>query len=314
MSDLTAPFPWYGGKRRAAGLVWERFGDVSNYLEPFFGGGAVLLGRPEQHHHPRRETVNDADGLIANFWRALAAAPEEVARHADWPVSELDLHARHRWLVEQRRCLVERLEADPDAFDARVAGWWVWGISQWVGGAWCRPTETTPWRQRPHISGGHDGNGIHRPPRRRPNIAGYQDGRGCAQGAPPHGNLESWFSVLSDRLRRVRVLCGDWTRCVSDVALGTGQRVLTGVFLDPPYAHDRRATNIYSVDDATLSDDCRAWCVRYGVHAQLRIALCGVDDEHDELLRHGWGAICWSGRERIWFSPGCLGGMQGVLL
>jgi hypothetical protein len=53
---LRAPFPWFGGKARVAGLVWERFGDVRNYVEPFFGGGAVLLGRPSA---PRIETVND---------------------------------------------------------------------------------------------------------------------------------------------------------------------------------------------------------------------------------------------------------------
>ena len=26
--DLRAPFPWFGGKRRIADLVWSRFGDV----------------------------------------------------------------------------------------------------------------------------------------------------------------------------------------------------------------------------------------------------------------------------------------------
>ena len=44
MTDLRAPFPWFGGKSRVAPLVWDRFGDVPNYVEPFFGSGAVLLG------------------------------------------------------------------------------------------------------------------------------------------------------------------------------------------------------------------------------------------------------------------------------
>ena len=42
---LKAPFPWFGGKSRAAHLVWERFGNVRAYVEPFFGSGAVLLRR-----------------------------------------------------------------------------------------------------------------------------------------------------------------------------------------------------------------------------------------------------------------------------
>ena len=88
--SLKAPFPWFGGKSRVADVVWQRFGNVQNYVEPFFGSGAVLLGRPQPFDGV--ETVNDKDGFVANFWRALQAAPDEVARHADWPVNENDLH------------------------------------------------------------------------------------------------------------------------------------------------------------------------------------------------------------------------------
>src|SRR3990167_2528692 len=82
---LRAPFPWFGAKSRIASLVWSRFGDVPNMVEPFFGSGAVLLGRP---HPPRLETVNDKDGFVSNFWRATIADPDAVAEHADWPVNE----------------------------------------------------------------------------------------------------------------------------------------------------------------------------------------------------------------------------------
>jgi site-specific DNA-adenine methylase len=67
---LRAPFPWFGGKSRAAPLVWEAFGNVANYIEPFAGSLAVLLGRPTP---PQTETVNDLDCYLANFWRALGA-------------------------------------------------------------------------------------------------------------------------------------------------------------------------------------------------------------------------------------------------
>ncbi|MFK5173473.1 DNA adenine methylase, partial [Propionibacterium freudenreichii] len=63
---LDAPFPYFGGKRRVAPEVWRRFGDVKNYVEPFFGSGAVLLGRPETHTSGI-ETINDLDGYVANF-------------------------------------------------------------------------------------------------------------------------------------------------------------------------------------------------------------------------------------------------------
>ena len=90
---MQAPFPYFGGKKRIAAAVWDRFGDVRNYVEPFFGSGAALLLRPQPF--AGTETVNDADGMIANFWRAIAADPEAVAFHADHPVNENDLHARH---------------------------------------------------------------------------------------------------------------------------------------------------------------------------------------------------------------------------
>lgn len=47
MSDLRAPFPWFGGKRRVANVVWRAFGaDVPNLIDPFAGSLAILLGRP----------------------------------------------------------------------------------------------------------------------------------------------------------------------------------------------------------------------------------------------------------------------------
>ena len=64
-TDLRAPFPWFGGKSRVADAVWERFGEVRNYVEPFFGSGAVLLGRACGARGT--ETVNDLDGFVANF-------------------------------------------------------------------------------------------------------------------------------------------------------------------------------------------------------------------------------------------------------
>jgi DNA adenine methylase len=98
---LKAPFPWFGGKSMVADVVWRAFGDVRNYVEPFFGSGAVLLGRPLPFEGI--ETVNDFDGLLANFWRAVKGDPEAVAKWADWPVNENDLHARHSWLVNMKQ-------------------------------------------------------------------------------------------------------------------------------------------------------------------------------------------------------------------
>ena len=106
-----------GGNATWREAVWQRLGNVPNYIEPFFGSGAMLLGRPQPFDGV--ETINDKDGLVANFWRAVQAAPDEVAKWADWPVNENDLHARHHWLVERKDSIGPKLEGDPEWFDAK---------------------------------------------------------------------------------------------------------------------------------------------------------------------------------------------------
>jgi DNA adenine methylase len=133
---IRAPFPWFGGKALAAELIWQHFGtDIGNYIEPFFGSGAVLLNAPSEMSFAA--TVNDLDGFVTNFWRAIAANPDEVAKHANSQVNEIDLQARHQWLVDNRELVTEKLKADPEYFDSKIAGWWAWGCCCWIGGGWC---------------------------------------------------------------------------------------------------------------------------------------------------------------------------------
>src|SRR3990167_3865706 len=139
---LDAPFPWFGGKRRVAREVWARFGHVRNYVEPFFGSGAVLLGRPAPFDG--NETINDLDGYVANFWRSIKLSPDATAEHAHHPVNENDLHARHVWLLQRRDTLRAQLEGDPDWHDPKIAGFWAWGVSCWIGSGFC--SGAGPWR------------------------------------------------------------------------------------------------------------------------------------------------------------------------
>ena len=153
---LKAPFPYFGGKSKVAHLVWQYFGDVPNYVEPFFGSGAVLLNRPILPGADyKTETVNDADCYLSNFWRALSHDPDGVAQAADWPVNEIDILARHKWLIAQDDFRV-LMVADPEYYNVKIAGWWVWGLCSWIGGGWCH-TES---EQLPHL--GDAGRGINR--------------------------------------------------------------------------------------------------------------------------------------------------------
>lgn len=329
MADiLKAPFIWFGGKSRVADRVWTALGDVDNYVEPFAGSLAVLLGRPEWHDG-RTETVNDKDAYLANFWRALQAAPEEVAHWADWPVNETDLMARHLWLVNTGRERIAKLEADPDYYDAKVAGWWVWGINAWIGSGWC--SGEGPWkvvdgevvdvRQLPHL--GDAGRGVNRQLPHLGNRGADKPGKETDPSA-----LVAYFQALADRLRRVRVCCGDWARVVTNGALAHGDTV--GVFLDPPYDESLRHDYCYNTDgdgQETLSHAVRDWAVANGDNPRYRIVLAGYYDEHAEAMPETWRVYRYSAnkvygrtsttgsgvgndanrhKETLWFSPNCL--------
>lgn len=321
---LKAPFPWFGGKSIVAPLVWERFGDVRNYVDPFMGSLAMLLGRPEPW--AGTETVNDADGMVANFWRAVRADPEATAHHADWPVNETDLHARHAWLVGRKEDITRRLEGDPEWCDAKAAGWWCWGVCCWIGSGWC--AGNGPWtvvdgelirtgepggqrRKLPHL--GDAGQGVNR---KLPHLG--DAGKGVNR---KRQDIEAWFGRLSDRLRDVRVCCGDWSRVCSPAT--TVRMGLTAVFLDPPYADTAdRCSRLYATDSLDVAHAVRAWAVERGSDPMMRIALCGYEGEHD--MPSDWDCLKWKARggygsqgkganananakrERIWFSPHCL--------
>ena len=309
---LQAPFPWFGGKRKVSAEVWARFGAVDNYVEPFFGSGAVLLGRPSPI--VGNETINDLDGYVANFWRAIQREPEGVAVWADNPVNENDLHARHVWLLQQRETLRARLDGDPEFSDPKIAGWWVWGIACWIGSGFC--SGKGPWwidenRKLVHLDRklvhlGDNGRGVNR------KLVHLGDN---GQGE----RLVDWFGALSERLRRVRVCSGDWSRvCGPSV---THKHGMTGVFLDPPYADTAdRQSDLYREDSLDVAHAVREWAIANGDHPLLRIALCGYDGEHE--MPADWSVYRWSAgegfggqaaerskngnRERIWFSPACI--------
>ena len=307
---LAAPFPWFGGKSGACELVWHAFGDVQNYVEPFAGSAAMLLGAPEGK---RIETINDFDGFVANFWRAIHADSEAVAHHADWPCNENDLFARHSWLMRHAQGLTEKLHADPDYFDAKMAGWWCWGACNWIGSGWCGGEG--PWihdgeklvdrRQLPHLSAGQGIN------RQLPHLSA---GRGQF--------IYTWFASLHDRLRDVRVACGDWSRVVKDSV--TVRHGLTAVFLDPPYFKGEMDYAAGGVG-TNLPAEVGTWCATNGDNPKLRIVICGHAGEHDALLAKGWTERKWTARkgyaitdeavansasETIWCSPHCVAKMS----
>lgn len=326
---LKSPYVYFGGKSLVAPDVWTRFGDVDNFVEPFFGSGAVLLGRPDWTPSSRlSETVNDVDGFIVNFWRALRADPEAVAHYADQPMYESNIHAIHAYLVARADNLTQRLEGDPNFYNARYAGWWVFGLACWIGSGFC--SGDGPWVQVQGENGdwllvnkNKDGalpgvarklpksemNGVNAVihsgiSRQLPKFGGPQGVKRIIPKTningvlcPDKGGLLVWMEWLAERFRYARVCCGDWTRvCTDSTTIHSGN--VSAVFLDPPYTSEGRGSDFksYRNDDLNIAHSVREWCAERGVDPRFRIALCGYQGEHDSLVeKHGWGYHDWKG-------------------
>src|SRR5208282_2554586 len=144
MSDklrTLSPFPYFGGESLVASAVWQRLGTPKQYIEPFCGSAAVLLNCPSP---ASLEVICDGSGFIANFWRAVKHQPDIVAEFADYPVSHIDLGARHIWLMAQRERVGAALHDCDWPGDAKVAGWWLWGQCCWIGSGWCEWERAAP--------------------------------------------------------------------------------------------------------------------------------------------------------------------------
>jgi site-specific DNA-adenine methylase len=402
---LTAPFPYFGGKSKIAKLVWQFLGDVEHYVEPFVGSAAVLLGRPLNVTGPLTvllnkpypngtETINDADPYIVNFWRAVKYAPEEVAYWANNPVFEIDLLARHLWLVNEGRERLLRVQGDPEYYDPKVAGWWAWGLSCWIGAGFC--SGNGPWysidgklthkseisvdkeesgvvKKKVHLENtgqgvnkqlvhlGNAGKGVNKQlvhlgdagqgvNRKRIHLidagVGVNRKRVHLMNAGIGVNKKSifsignseeeqgefistrlgedklikWFNVLAERLRYVRIVCGDWSRVVTRGALDYGREV--GIFLDPPYTKNLRHEVLYNKEaDGDLNKQVEQWCKENQDNPRYRIVLAGYEGEYD---LPGWKIVAWKanrafgtsrgdtanvenrGKERLWISPNCV--------
>jgi hypothetical protein len=115
--------------------------------------------------------------------------------------------------------------------------------------------------QAPDLHGG--GKGINAPSR-LPSLGSEKGVHGSSKPA-----CSEWFASLRDRLRRVRVVCGDWRRVLGNSVLGTTTSRNSGmnpcaVFLDPPYGFDERNKHLYATDAAGVARDVAEWAREHG--------------------------------------------------
>lgn len=66
--SLVQPLKWHGGKFYLAPTIISLMPKHTHYVEPFFGGGSVLLQKPADGIS---EVVNDVHQELTTFWRVL---------------------------------------------------------------------------------------------------------------------------------------------------------------------------------------------------------------------------------------------------
>jgi len=160
----------------------------------------------------------------------------------------------------------------------------VWGQCCWIGGGWCEKSKI------PHVSDA--GMGV--------------------QSKIPHVSdagmgVKDWFLYLANRLEKVRVIHGDWSRCLNHHYGGEA----TAIFFDPPY---KGFESLYHKDaqKKLVAEDVENWCRDNS--GGIKISLCGHAGDYD---LPGWDVFLWSRKsptyggtkttdqEAIWFSPSC---------
>ena len=269
-----------------ANKIWAALDNPEHYIEPCFGSGAVLLARPGWT--PARnfsETVNDINGFVSNVWRALKYKPAETAEWADYPVNHADLIARRKVLLANESNLLKNLVNDDVWCDPKIAGYWIWAASCWIGSGLTCPNATG---KRPHLAG--KGMGVH-----KSSVVGkipHLADKGVGVHKSSVTDIYDWFEKLSERLRYVRVVCGDWSRvCGGDWQDKKWKDV--GLYFDPPYS-DTDRDDVYGEQDSfTIGLDIEKWCIERGARSNYRIVVSGYDTEYKTLVEAGWRTELW---------------------
>jgi DNA adenine methylase len=250
MAALDPPLKWHGGKHYLARRIADLMPRHIHYVEPYFGGGSVLLARdPEEAtlwaspHQGVSEVVNDINGRLINFWRVLQR--EETFQQFRRIVEAIPL-ARAEWEKAHGHSYGHDPVADAVAFfvDCR----------QSLAGRMKGFTAMTRTRTR-----------------RRMN-----------------GNVSEWLTAVDglpavhDRLRRVVI---ENRPAFELIPREDGPGTL--FYCDPPYLHDTRtATDAYGTHEMSEGDHLHLLAMLRSCKG--KVMLSGYPSELYEAELRGW--------------------------
>ncbi len=205
MATLTQPIKWHGGKHYLAKRIIALMPPHIHYVEPYFGGGSVLL---EKDPEGISEVVNDLNESLSNFWRCLQQTEsfaEFVRIVQAAPFSEIEWNEadgrEHLGIVPMYR----------NAFDIDISA----AVNFFIR---CRQSFA--------------GNFKSFAPQSRTRTR-----RGMNEQASAWIAAVDGLPAIHARLRRVVILCQE---AMEVLRSQDGEQTL--FYLDPPYLHETRTT------------------------------------------------------------------------
>ena len=324
LGNIKKPIPYYGSKERAAPLIMDFLhgdGWANQHYEPFVGSNACIFYKHLEN--VKDIIINDFDGNVTNLWRSLKLKPQEVASHVLGVANTINLSALDLAVQRSYDSLLDRMHADIDYCDPKLAAHYLDLCAGWIGGG--AGFTTGPWTTVKDEDGYDVLVNVKAKGEVRCKQIQYSSDRGviakggvrCQQvrysvdnGVNSVGEVrcqqaqyrkvcvnvitkyDEWFRQISERLSNARILAHDWLK-IMNLHVITHKK--TALILDPPY--DKGGNNgggapyrgVGWKGGGTVSDAVRQWLIDNDASLKgTRICLCGRGTEHDELLSYGY--------------------------
>lgn len=204
---------WLGNKKRAAEMLWDYYGNINTFVDPFCGSAALIFERPSRLEGISM-VINDMDYMLVNTLRALKWDYEKLCEEFDEYVAEANM--------DSCRIVLERL--DYDEFRKMILSS-VKNYSLPVAYAWLYLNNSSihPIKMR----------GTRKSP-----IKSFTDNMKIVKGG--------------QKLKRAVILSGDWERALSKAYLYIYKtnKERAGILLDPPYMNSESDYRVISKDIA----------------------------------------------------------------
>ena len=123
----VTPITYYGGKQRMINHILPLIPDHITYVEPFFGGGAILFAKEKSS----AEIINDLNGEVINFYQQCKENFEMVRKL----ISKTEYYSR----IDHRKAGL--IYDNPDCFSPVERAWAFWmqtnfSFSSKIKGGW----------------------------------------------------------------------------------------------------------------------------------------------------------------------------------